>query len=225
MVSEEKIIPHKSALIVGATGLTGGLLTDMLCADDYYTEIHVLTRRKLESTSSKVINHIVDFDTLPEVSLDFHVDDVYCCLGTTIKKAGSKEAFYRVDFEYVINTAKLGLKLGAKQFLVVSAIGADSKSSFFYNRVKGEMEEALKTLGYTAVHIFQPSLIGGNRKEFRFGEWLSACFMKITNPLWIGSLKNYKMISADKIAVSMVKAAKSNKQGICIHSSAEMQDV
>lgn len=215
----------KKALIAGSTGLVGKSLIELLEKEDAYDEIHVLVRREVSSFSEKIHQHVVNFDQLDQFSLNTDIQDIYCCLGTTMKKAGSKEAFRKVDHDYVVNTARLGLRLNGQQFLVVSAIGADKDSSIFYNRVKGEMEEAIAQIGYPTVHIFQPSMLDGDRGEFRFGEWLGSVFMKITAPLWVGKLKNYKIIHADKVALSMLKAAKENRKGVTIHASGEMNAV
>jgi uncharacterized protein YbjT (DUF2867 family) len=133
--------------------------------------------------------------------------DIYCCLGTTIKKAGSQEAFRTVDFSLVVTTAELMRKQGADQFLVISAMGADSNSKIFYNRTKGEMESALQGLNYPCLRILRPSLLLGNREEFRLGEKIGILLTPVLRPFLLGSLKKYRPVEAQSVAQFMVKVA------------------
>ena len=132
-----------TGMLVGATGLVGARVLELMLGDSVYGEVHVLVRRATGSTHQKLREHLVDFDAL-ELAQVPHVDDVFCCLGTTIKTAGSQDAFRRVDFDYVFKVASLAREQGARQFLLVTAMGASAKSSVFYNRVKGEIEAAVR---------------------------------------------------------------------------------
>jgi uncharacterized protein YbjT (DUF2867 family) len=145
----------KIAMIAGATGLVGHHVLELLLQDPAYSKVVALSRHRFSVQDSNLEQIVVDFDELQTLTSSLHVDDVFCSLGTTIKRAGSREAFRKVDFEYVINVAKFGLSLGARGFYVVSSIGANPQSRAFYLRVKGEMEEAVKALGYTALGIFR----------------------------------------------------------------------
>jgi uncharacterized protein YbjT (DUF2867 family) len=156
----------------------GGLLVRSLLQNPAYGRICVLVRRPLEWGHPKLEQHVVDWERLEEQKDLFRdVDDLYCCLGTTIKKAGSQENFRQVDFHYPVKAAKLAKEHGVSQMLVISSMGADAGSRVFYSRTKGEMEEALSAIGFRSLHIFRPSLILGDRKEKRLGEQLAAHVM------------------------------------------------
>ncbi len=211
----------RKALIVGATGLVGGYCLQTLLNDPSYSEVTALVRKTLLVKHRKLKEAITPFDKSLERTLStINAQDIYCCLGTTIKKAGSQEAFKKVDFSLVVKIAALMKKQGAEQFIVISAIGASKDSKVFYSRTKGEMEEALKGLEYPCLRIVRPSLLLGPRKEFRFGERMSI----IMSPFWklclVGSLKKYKPVQAESVARFMVKVAKSQPiSGIHIYES------
>lgn len=203
---------NRSALIVGASGLIGAELVRILKHHPYYQKVYVLTRRPLDISHERITEIIVNFDELKADDLP-QVDDIYCCLGTTMKKAGSKEAFRKVDYEYPLKVAELGKKKGTKQFLIVTALGADKKSAFFYNQVKGEVEEALFNLSYRTLHIFRPSLLLGDRNESRAGEGFAQVLGKVLNPLMLGMLRKYRPIEGKQVAEAMFIAAKQNLAG------------
>jgi uncharacterized protein YbjT (DUF2867 family) len=142
-----------------------------------------------------------------------------------MKKAGSKEAFHRVDYQYPLETAQLALKNGAAQYLIVTAMGANKKSMFFYNRVKGEIEEAIWKLNFSAVHIFRPSLLLGERKEQRMGEKIGAIVMKLLRPFLIYGLKKYRAIEGKTVAAAMYKMAQENLTGRYIYESDRIENV
>ncbi len=198
----------RKALLAGATGLIGGHLLDLLLADPAYGQITALVRRPPEVEHEKLDARIVDFDRLDEISDPPPVDDVFCCLGSTMKKAGSKAAFRRVDHDYVVATARLGLASGARRFLLVSSIGAAASSSNFYSRVKGEAEDSVAALGYEALHVFQPSILMGERDEKRPGERLGIAAAKVLNQLMAGPLRRYRGIRPEIVAAAMVAAAR-----------------
>jgi uncharacterized protein YbjT (DUF2867 family) len=211
----------RTALLVGATGLIGSQLLTKLLHVPYYDKVVVLTRRSLEITHTKLTEIIFDFEN-PDVSV-VQADDVFCCLGTTIKKAGSKEAFKKVDLEYPLTVAALAQKNGAEKFLIVTAMGADETSGIFYNQVKGQVEQGLTAMKYSVLHIFRPSLLLGAREEMRLGEKVGEILSTILKPVMFGSLKKYRAIDSGKVANAMLAFAKKSEKGIFIHDSASLQ--
>ena len=198
----------KTALLLGASGLTGSLLLQQLLQDDYYKKVIVYARKSLNIQHQKLQEMIIDFDTIDTA---VEANDIFCCLGTTIKKAGSKTAFEKVDFDYPLKIAQLQKNAGSKKFLVITAMGASANSSIFYSMVKGKLEKQLQLLQFCNLYIFRPSLIIGNRKEKRIGERIALILSTIINPLLMGSLAKYKSVTAVAIAKAMVFSAKENK--------------
>jgi uncharacterized protein YbjT (DUF2867 family) len=215
----------KIAIIAGASGLIGKFCLSYLLMDSNYSKIIVLSRRAFPIKDPKIENIVCDFDQLAQHSTKLIADDVYCCLGTTIAVAGSKENFRKVDLEYPLSLANICKQNGAKQYLLVSAMGADANSTIFYSKVKGELQNALQNIGFNSLHIFQPSLLTGLRKEFRLGERIAQVFMKLFNPLLLGSLKKYKSIEGMVVAYAMHKKASENLHGIHILQSQEIQKI
>ena len=214
----------RTALIAGATGLVGRHLLQLLLEDPTYSKVWVLTRRKMDTTHPKLEQKVIDFDALASQSSFVEADDVFCCLGTTMKKAGSKEAFRKVDYTYPLELAQLAARHGARKFLLVTAMGANKGSLFFYNRVKGDVEEAVcKLPQFKSIHVFRPSLLLGDRKEDRTGEGLAQKFTKILRPLMVGPFRRYRPIKAKDVAKGMLHAAKSDTRGIELHSSEEIK--
>ncbi len=213
----------RNALIAGATGLVGSSLLRQLLADDQYDKVIVITRKPLDISHTKLVQQQIDFDKIESLEIGFQIDDVFCALGTTIKTAGSQDAFYKVDFTYVVNLGKWCEGKGVKRFLIVSAMGANAKSGIFYNRVKGEMETAVSQLNIPQKQVFRPSLLMGNRTEKRGGEKIAQAVMRGLGFLFAGPLLKYKGIHADMVAKAMIKAAKSDSTGFKIIESGEMQ--
>ncbi|MFT4033320.1 MAG: oxidoreductase [Siphonobacter sp.] len=214
----------KTALIIGASGLVGSNLIFKLLQSDRYDRVISLTRRSMHIKHSKLDERIVDFDHL--TTQDFAgVNDIFCCLGTTIKKAGSQEAFRKVDFDYPLNVAKLAIAAGASQYLLVSSIGANAQSSIFYTRTKGEIEAAINALGFPSYAIFRPSTLLGKRKEFRLGEEIGKALDLLLSPitLLVPPLRRYKGIQALKVAKAMLAIASQEVPGKHIIQSDEMQ--
>ncbi len=210
------------ALIAGASGLVGGKLLKLLLAEEKYSKVISIGRRKLEMVNPKLDQRIIDFSTLD--LLEVKADIIFCCLGTTIKKAGSKEAFKKVDLEYPQLLAKYGLQIGAKSFHIITAMGANANANIFYNKVKGQVEDKLKAMPFDELHIYRPSLLLGNRKENRAAEKMSQALMKFTGFLFIGLLKNYKAISGDDVARFMIAKSLLKMKGTNIYLSGEMQN-
>lgn len=209
------------AVIAGTTGLVGNLLLDLLLNDEHYARVIALSRKPLDRQHPKLQNLVVDFDRLEEYAAQLRADDVFCCLGTTIRQAGSQAAFRKVDFDYPLNLARVTKEQGAKQYLLVTALGSDKTSSIFYNRVKGEVQEAIGLVGFNSYHIFQPSMLLGDRKESRTGEGVGKAVMTSLDFL---IPKKYKAIDAVKVARGMVAVAKQNQAGAHAHVSGELQD-
>jgi uncharacterized protein YbjT (DUF2867 family) len=215
----------RTALLLGATGLVGGELLTLLLADPEYGRVTVLVRRNLPRMHAKLVQRVVDFKDLSKAADAYKVDDVFCCLGTTIKKAGSQEAFRVVDYEYPLESAKLAARQGAGQYLLITALGADAKSSVFYNRVKGEVEDAVGKLPLKSLHIFRPSLLLGDRQESRTGEKLATAVMKPLGFLLVGPLKKYRGIQASTVAQAMLRTAKRNVAGRHAYNSDVIQEM
>jgi uncharacterized protein YbjT (DUF2867 family) len=208
----------KTALLVGATGLIGDLLAHQLAESPDYERITILTRKPLSWQHPRLQELPFDFDN-PN-GLLVRADDIFCCLGTTMKRAGSKEAFQKVDYRYPLAIARLGRQTGARQFAIVTAMGADVGSSFFYNRIKGEVERDLGTLGYPTLLIFRPSLLLGHRSEVRPGERIGAGFMRLFAPLIPAK---YRAIEADKVANAMLTTMQQGLQGQHVFESDALQ--
>lgn len=209
----------KTALLAGATGLVGSALLPLLLASDRYAKIIVVGRRPVAMQHPKLVQVVTELDQLEQERLRLIADDVYCCLGTTIKQAGSQEAFFKVDYLYVVRIAALTAANFAAQFLVVSALGADLDSRFYYNRVKGEMEEAVRKTPFRAIHIFRPSLLLGTRTMPRLGERLGAIMLALARPLLRGGWRKYRPVAAATVAQAMLRAAADDGGGVRIHSS------
>lgn len=210
---------NRVALVAGSTGLIGSQLLELLLHDSAYSRVIALSRKPLSISNPKLENLVVEASDMKN-HRDMKADDVFCCLGTTIKQAKTKEAFRKIDFDYPLALATLLKSNGATQFLLVSALGADKNSGIFYNKVKGEVEEAIDAVGISAYHIFRPSLLVGPRKEHRAGEDAAKVFYKIFG--FIIPAK-YKSIESIKVARAMIRFAKMNKSGKFVHESDEMQ--
>jgi uncharacterized protein YbjT (DUF2867 family) len=210
---------QKTALIAGSSGLVGSELLKILLQSTDYTAIHTLVRKPSGEQNPKLREFIVDFDKLEDYPEVFKVDDVFCCLGSTIKKAGSQEAFKRVDVNIVIDISKQSFKAGVNSFSVVSSMGANPDSSVFYNRMKGLMELGVSNTGIKSVNIFRPSLLLGKRKEFRFGERVASILIYPFVFLFFGPLKKFKPVKSEKVAFAMFESAKEAKPGINIISN------
>jgi len=206
------------AIVLGATGLVGGFVVNELLNRVEYDVVKVLVRRPLGIQHPKLKEIIIDWNRLDQHKELFEdVLDVFCCLGTTIKKAGSQEKFREVDFDYPLVAARLAHAAGVRQFLLVSAMGADPMSKLFYNRVKGEVEDAISSVGLPAVHLFRPSLILGERDNKRMAEAISAKLMTSLDFLFRGKAARYRAIPAEVVARAMVSIALMGPTGVHIY--------
>lgn len=213
----------KIALIVGATGLIGSELLKILLETEDYSKVVVMTRTPLSLNHTKLVEKLINFNNLEKYEADFAVDDVFCCLGTTIKKAKTMEAMYKVDVEYPLAVANLALAQGAKQFLVISAMNADPNSKLSYPKMKGELEQQLKTIPFESLSILRPSLLLGERKEFRFGERVAGAIFKTIPFLFKGKLKKYKPIHGKDVALAMYRIAQMQNLGVNIYPSDQLE--
>lgn len=207
----------RTALVAGATGLVGTLLLPRLAADPEYTEIRVLGRRAPAAGSPKVRFVATDFTDLAAHAAALAADDVFCCLGTTLRAAGSRAAFERVDYHMVVDLARATHKAGARRFLVVSAVGASERAGAFYSRVKGRMEQAVRALPFEAVHIVRPSLLLGARAERRPAERIAQVVAPWLSPLLFGPLEKYRAVPADEVASALITLARSPAKGVHVH--------
>ena len=212
----------RSALVVGATGLVGSMLVRLLCESEEYAAVNVISRRPLQYNHPKLVVKLREFDQIAESDIEF-AHEVFCCLGTTIKKAGTREQFEKVDFEYPATIAALAKNLGIGHFIVISAMGANEKALAYYSRVKGKLESELIKMDFPQLSIIRPSLIIGDRNEFRLGETVGAKALGIVKPLLVGPLKKVRSIPAEQIALAMkVVALHGKKQKVTIYLSDEI---
>ena len=216
---------NRTALLLGATGLVGGHCLDLLLKDDSYSQVITLARRGLERNDAKLVQHVVEFDNLSDYASLIKAQDVFCCLGTTIKAAGSKEAFRKVDFTYPVEIARMASENGTEQFLIVTALGANSKSSVFYNRVKGEVEDAVCQLDFKSVQIFRPSLLLGERDKSRLSEKVAEKFLKAFKFMLVGGLRKYRAIEASDVSQAMVRMAKAKPVGVHVYESDKIKEI
>lgn len=207
----------RTALIAGASGLVGGECLQRLLASDVYSTVTVVTRRALgpRAKHPKLREIVVDFEQLDSARADLRADHVFCALGTTIRKAGSQARFRQVDFEYPRHLAELTLANGAKYFSLVSALGASSKSGVFYSRTKGELEDALRAMGWPGLCLVRPSVIAGDRQESRPLERLSEMLLRF-------GPSTYRPVDAGRIAAAMVATAQHEPRGVTIIESRDI---
>ncbi|TDO26774.1 NAD(P)H-binding protein [Sediminibacterium goheungense] len=211
---------QRTALILGASGLTGQVLLQLLLVDPLYRSVTIYVRKRVRIDHPKLIQLVVDYEKLDTA---IEADDVFCCLGTTIKKAGTQAAFRQVDLVYPEKAAALQKAGGSKRFLLISAVGADMDSSIFYSKIKGQVEKAIEALNFSGTYIFRPSLIMGERAERRVGEKIAMSIAKIIGPLLVGPFKKYQPVSALSIAKAMQHAAHHYDEGIHYISSDEIK--
>jgi uncharacterized protein YbjT (DUF2867 family) len=209
----------RSAVLVGASGLVGKQLLLQLLASDRYAKVHVLVRKPLAIKHSHLSEQVIDFETLEKVRLP-NVDEAFCCLGTTIKVAGSKDSFRRVDHDYVLAFASNARSACAQHFVMVSAMAANAQSGVFYNRVKGEVEASVSQLGYVSVSIMRPSLLAGERSEYRLGERIA---QTLAGPFSGLIPARYRPVADVSVAAAMMDAAVRGKAGVEVIESDRIQ--
>jgi uncharacterized protein YbjT (DUF2867 family) len=213
---------EKTAALIGATGLVGGELLSLLLNDDYFQKVRILIRRPFTTDHPKLEKKLVDFadaDSLL-VALD-DSDAVFCAVGTTLKKVkGNKDAYRKVDYDLPVNIARYCKIMNCRNYILVSAVGADSKSTNFYLKLKGEVEDILKKGGLESTYIMRPSILLGTRTEFRFGERITIALMKKISFLLPSK---YKPIEARDVAKAMLAAAKKREKGFFVCEYKEMK--
>lgn len=215
----------RTALVVGASGLVGRALVFELLKCKNYLKVIVLVRNDLVLKHPKLEQHIIDFDNLADYSHVINADDVFCCLGTTNAQTPDKTLYRKIDLVYPLAVAQLALQNKASHFIMVSAMGADKQSTIFYNKLKGEAEEAVMQLNYPSISIVRPALLLGSRKKMRPAEQIAQYLFKVINPLMIGPLKVGKAIKAEIVAKAMLKLAKQAKPGKQIYKNNELFDL
>jgi len=202
---------QKTALVFGATGLTGSCLLKLLLNDSRYGKVKVFLRKKTDFPSDEKLEiHVVELSSPEKYSHLLQGHDLFCCLGTTIAVAGSKEAFRKVDFELPVKIAEAASRNKISSFSIISSLGANAKTSNFYLQTKGDMEESVQKFSFKRIAILRPSMLLGDRKEVRFVELIGKGLMRTFGFVFIGELKKYKAIHADDVAKAMIAIANNN---------------
>jgi len=211
-------MPNK-AVIAGASGLIGSYLLDILLESDYYDEVLILVRTEMPVNHKKLAQLLVDFDKLDEYKLSITGHAVFCCLGSTRKKTPDLVIYRKIDHDYPLKLAQMAKENNVRHYHLVSALGANPKAANFYNKMKGETEESIKQVGIKCLHIYEPSILTGDRKESRPMERFAIGIMKLLDLLLIGSLKKYRSIPAKSVAQAMYKQSLKTEEGIFVHLS------
>jgi uncharacterized protein YbjT (DUF2867 family) len=208
----------KTAVIIGATGLTGRYLLQHLLEDEDFEAVRILVRKPVEIQHAKLHQELVNFDDLDGLTQKFGNGVViFCCIGTTLKKVNGNLSLYRkVDFDIPVNAAKIGKANNFKKYLVISSVGANAKSKNFYLKLKGELENELKRFSYESISIFRPGQLLGKRNEERKREKFFQSATNLLSVFLFGSLKKYHSIKADDVAKAMIAESKIDKKGVSI---------
>ena len=202
----------KTAIIIGATGLIGSTLVKQICENPTYSKVVLLLRKPLNISHLKLVQEVIDFDKIDASKV--LGDDLFCAMGTTLAKAGSKEAQYKIDCTYPYEIGKIAKTNGVKQYILVSSVGADFESSNFYLRTKGDLEKNIQSLGFQNFVSVRPSMLLGDREESRFGEKVGKVLSNLFSPLLFGSLRKYHGIEADDVAKAMQHFANQGLSGV-----------
>ena len=216
---------NKTAILLGASGLVGSFLLDTLLNSQEYRSVVIFVRKEISRKHPKLVEHLIDFDQLDKYANLVQGDDLFCCLGTTIKQAKTREAFKMVDYYYPLKFAEMAKQNGVQQYLMVTSIGANARSSVFYLKTKGECEEAIKKINLFSTSVFRPASLLGPRKEMRPQEKIGEVVMKFVSFLLVGKLKKYKPVQAEKVAQAMYTIAQSPKEGFNIYESDQIQSL
>lgn len=207
----------KKAIIAGASGLIGSNLLQVLLDSEAYAEVLILVRKPLAVHHQKLKQIVLNFDDLDKHATGISGHALFCCLGTTRSQTPDKTEYRKIDHDYPVKLAQLAHKNNVKQCHLISCIGADSKSSNGYLKLKGETEDDVKAVGLPALHIYQPSMLIGRKTKLRWDESLINGLMAAVNPLLVGGLKKYRSIPAIDIARAMLIQSIDNETGIMIH--------
>jgi uncharacterized protein YbjT (DUF2867 family) len=216
-----------SAVVIGASGLTGDLVLKELLKDSSFRSVQVLVRKDIGIAHPKLKQEIVNFNDINDYTEKFAEGDIiFCCIGTTLKKVkGDKKLYTEIDFDIPVNAARIGILKGYKKFQIVSAIGANENSSNFYLNLKGKTENALKQFPYESIGIFRPSILNGIRKENRTGEKLLQTVFDLISFLFLGPLEKYRAIGADNVARAMVNESKLANKGTHYYTYSGIMDL
>jgi uncharacterized protein YbjT (DUF2867 family) len=213
------------AIIAGSTGLIGSKLLQILLRETFYDEVLILVRKKIDLDHKKLTQLVVNFDQLDSYADAITGHALFSCLGTTNKKTPDKTVYGHIDHDYPVHLAQLALKNGIEQYHLVSSIGADTASSFFYTKTKGETEAGIRQIGLPALFIYRPSMLTGNRQEKRSMEKALIAFYKIIDPLLFGSWKKYRSIAGETVAMAMYKQSTKNNTATFIYESDKIKQL
>ncbi|MBT8181792.1 MAG: NAD-dependent epimerase/dehydratase family protein [Eudoraea sp.] len=209
---------QKTAIILGATGLCGSILLKILLKDNRYKKVKLFSRKTVGIMDEKLQEHIIDLLRLSDQESDFLADEVFCCIGTTRAKTPDKDFYKKIDYGIPVDAAALCKKNKIGTFVVISSLGANAESRVFYTKLKGQMENALVSMGIPKIHILQPSLIAGHREENRPGEWFAKKVFTILNTFLVGPFRKYRSVTPQAIARSMVWLANNSYERVKIPS-------
>lgn len=215
----------KKAIIAGASGLIGSHLLQILMNSSEYDEVLILVRKELPLQHKKLKQLVVDFNNLANYSDTLKGDVIFCCLGTTKQQTPDETEYRKIDHDYPLQLGQLAKQNGIAHYHLVSAESANSKSSIFYSRLKGETEDDLINLHLPNLHIYRPMLLTGNRKNTRTGEKIASIIFKVINPLLIGSLRRYRSIAGITVAEAMYKQSLKQETGVIIYRSDKIQEL
>ncbi|HEY9001766.1 MAG TPA: nucleoside-diphosphate sugar epimerase [Mucilaginibacter sp.] len=194
-------------------------MLNILLNESYYDEVLILVRKELPVSHKKLVQLVIDFDKLDDHAAAITGHAVFCCLGSTVKKTPDLAVYRKIDHDYPLILAQLARQNDVEQYHLVSSIGANSQSSNFYTKMKGEVEEAIEKVGLNCLHIYQPSVLTGGRKESRPMERFIIGLMKVVDPLLVGGLKKYRSISAGTVARAMFNESIKKQEGVFVHAS------
>ncbi|TWI79324.1 uncharacterized protein YbjT (DUF2867 family) [Lacibacter cauensis] len=211
----------QTAVVIGATGLVGSSLVQQLLNDDAFDLVRILVRRTVNLQHPKLEVCITDFSNYEQYQQQLGTGNcIFCCIGTTMAQVKGDKALYRtIDFDIPVNAARFGKAAGFQQYLLVSAIGANSSSRFFYPRLKGEVEDVIAGFNFNSLHIFRPSFLLGNRTEQRTGEKIGIALFRLFKFL---TPSNYKGINVADVAKAMIRANKQNNAGVHVYYYSQM---
>ena len=215
----------KKAIIAGASGLVGGELLNIILQQPNYDEVLIVVRKKLPIVNSKLQQLIINFDRLYDYKDELKGDALFSCLGSTRRKTPDLAEYRKIDHDFPLQLANIALKNNIGCFHLVSSTGADPSSTFFYTRLKGDVEEDIKKVHLPCLHIYRPSALTGDRNERRFGESIFFGIMRLLNPLLLGSLKKYRSIPALIVAMAMFKQSLKKEEGVFIYSSDQLKNI
>lgn len=215
---KDKTMANK-AVIAGASGLIGSELLQLLLQSQHYNEVLALVRSELPVSHKKLVQLVIDFDQLDQYQASISGHAVFCCLGSTRSKTPDLSVYRKIDHDYPLQLAQIARQNRMSHYHLVSAIGANSKSGNFYTKIKGQTEDDIQQVGIKSLHIYQPSLLTGNRKEFRLAEKIATVAMRIIDPLLVGSFNKYRSIPAQTVAQAMYRQSLNTEEGVFIHPS------